>query len=239
MNNSKNVLIGLAIHKMKNSHDPIHDFCHVQRVVNYTKKIVPSHNLSDANENILYLATWWHDVGRTITSNPSLIFMTMFDDIISAILLLYFAIKYNKINKITIQAIIVLLSKSYLLKPLFKIILSKNKKIILNILEDADNLDMLTISRTEQIRIIVNTYPAYAIGYKYAIHWFLHIQKIKMQTLAAKKIVIELIHQFIKWLQQPEIFKWHQNIFSTKWINNNITLAKKIHKKIILEIKFN
>lgn len=240
MNIINNKLIWLAAKKMKHSRDPIHDFSHVKRVVNYSKLIAKTHNLSPTGNNILLLSAWWHDVGRTITSKSSLLFMSMFDDIFSAIMLFYFAFKHKQLNKVTINATIILLSKSLLLKWFSHFLLSKQeKKIILQILEDADSLDMLNINRTEQIRKIVNNYPAYALGYKHAINWLLTINKIKMQTTEAKKILINLLQNFIDWILQPEIFEWHQKIFKKNWIDKKINSAKKILNKNILEVELN
>ncbi len=238
MNIPNNKLIWLAAHKMKHCHDPIHDYNHVKRVVNYSETIAKSQKLTTSGKQTLLLAAWWHDVGRTVTSKSSLFFMSMFDDIISAIMLFYFAFRNKQLNKVTINAVIILLSKSLLLKWFSHFLLSKQeKKIILQILEDADSLDMLNISRTEQIRKIVNKSPTYASGYKHAINWLLTINKIKMQTIEAKNILIELLQNFIDWILQPEIFEWHEKLFEKKWLNKKIISAKKILNKNILEIE--
>lgn len=238
MTKPKPTLIGRAIYKMKHCQDPLHNLAHVRRVVEYVKTIAQSHKLTPHQYETLLLATWWHDVGRTVTSRSSLVFMSMFDDILSGLMLFYFAITKGLFNKTVLHAVLILFAKSMILHPFFRaILITDQQRLILNILTDADNLDMLNIDRSEQIRQMVNKHPAYAFGYKCAISWFLKSSKIKMKTEAAKRMLIELMKRFISWIRQPEIFHWHERLFSKQWVEKRLSFANKKLQILMLELE--
>ena len=70
-------LISIAEKKMEFSKDPLHDLEHVKRVVNMVQTLGKELDVSEKHIQALTLAAWWHDVGRTVTTRPSMLFMIL------------------------------------------------------------------------------------------------------------------------------------------------------------------
>lgn len=220
-------LIQVAQDKMKKSRDPIHDFAHVKRVSEYCTAIAKGYNLTPKQEEALILAAWWHDMGRTIPKRPSLFFMSLIDDTISALMLWMHTIRYGLFGSVAGMATRLIFCKSFGTGTLFtKILLRKKNRILFEILEDADTLDMLHIERTEQLRKLVDASWTYRFGYKMAIRWFFATKQIHLRTQGAKKILIQLLRSLLTWIQQQEIFLWHTTFFSREWLVIKIKEAR-------------
>lgn len=220
-------LILVAQMKMKKSHDPIHDFAHVKRVSEYCATIAKEYHFTPKQEEALILAAWWHDVGRTIPKRPSLFFMSLIDDTISALMLWMYTIRYGLFGSVAGMATRLIFCKSFGTGTLFtRTLLRKKNRILFEILEDADTLDMLHVERTEQLRKLVDSSWTYQFGYKMAIRWFFATKQIQLRTNGAKKILIQLLRSLLTWIQQKEIFLWHTTLFPREWLDVKIKEAK-------------
>lgn len=227
-------LIQRAQDVMKTSHDKIHDFDHVARVVSHTNNLT-AHITNNHYREALELAAWWHDAGRTILPTTSLLIMSFLDDTISTFMLWYAAIMTNSFNKNTWLAGRLILCKSLGTGTIFtKFFLSKKTRKLLHILKDADMLDMLRIDRIEKIIPLVNTSPLYYYGYKTIVYcWFTHSRLI-MKTKEARTYIEEIIRRLLTWIQQPEIAAWHIETFGKNWSEKMLRRMKKILDEIVL-----
>jgi len=233
MNETYNQLITQAQKLMSHSGDPVHDISHVKRVVKYTEMIQGDFVLSTKQKKATILAAWWHDTGRTITKKPSIVIMPFVDDLISAFMLAKFAILNRLFDDSVGLAIRIILCKSAGTGTLFtKILLNKKNLFLLNMVDDADKLDLLNPERTLMIHLMVENSSLYHYGYKLAIWWFLHTQELKLKTRAAKEYLKHLLQKFLSWLKQAEIFAWHIKEFGITWVNKNIERFERLLFKL-------
>lgn len=216
-------LIAVAKDRMAKSKDPIHDLAHVTRVAEYCETIAKNYQLTEAQHQALILAAWWHDVGRTTTKKPSLFFLSLIDDTLSALMLWYHTIRFGLFGSVAGMSTRIIFCKSFGTGALFtRLFLKKKNRILFEIVEDADTLDMLHVERTERLRKLVETSAFYRFGYKLAIRWFFATKQINLKTEGAKKILIQLMSTFLAWIKQREIFVWHSRFFDSNWIRQKI-----------------
>lgn len=226
-------LISIAKQKMRKSKDPVHDYAHVERVVSYCETIAKNYSLTEKQHQALILAAWWHDVGRTIPKRPSLFFMSLIDDTMSALMLWGYTIRFGLFGSVAGMATRIIFCKSFGTGALFtQLLLKKKNRILFEIVEDADTLDMLHVERTEQLRKLVERSRFYRFGYKMAIRWFFATKQIQLRTEGAKKILIQLLQSFLIWVKQKEIFTWHTKFFSEQWIRERMHEAEIFLKQL-------
>ena len=212
---------------MKKSRDPVHDLDHVTRVAGYCETIAKNYILTEKQKQALILAAWWHDVSRTIPKRPSLFFMSLIDDTLSALMLWMYTIRFGLFGSVAGMSTRLIFCKSFGTGTLFtRLLLRKKNRILFEILEDADTLDMLHVERTKQLLKLVETSALYRFGYKMAIHWFFATKQINLKTEEAKKILIQLLRSFLIWVKQKDIFLWHEKFFSRHWITERIRDAE-------------
>ncbi len=221
MNTQKQqLLMAKAVRYMKQSRDPIHDLGHVTRVVAHANQLAKVYQLSADQTNALILAAWWHDVARSITKRPSIIIMPFIDDIISAFMLWHATIKYGLFGPVVGMATRMIFCKSIGTGRIFtKLLMRKKNHILVNILEDADRLDILYIGRTEQLFMLADSSRLYHFGYRLTIWWFLSTKSLHMKTEAATKELISMVESFNRWMKQHDIMSWHRERFGEKWMN--------------------
>jgi hypothetical protein len=214
---------------MLGSQDPIHDIDHVERVVAYTRNLATNMNLNQAQTEALILAAWWHDTGRTITSRPSMIWMPFVDDIISALMLWRETIRCRMFGKVVGMATRMIFCKSLGTgKILSRILMRKKNRFMIDILQDADTLDMLSIERTERIYLLATNSTLYTYGYKLIIWWLLSKQQLKVKTQAAKEMLQDLLERFLTWIKKQHIFNWHVETFGRTWTYTQMHKAEQL-----------
>ena len=227
-------LILLAKEKMAASPDRIHDDNHAARVVTNVIKLGKNFNLTNEQKEALVLAAWWHDVGRTITSRPSIIIMPFLDDIISAIMLGFYTVRHGLFGTSSGLAARIICCKSLgtgaILSRLF---IKRKDQILVNILKDADALDVLTTERVSLFMELSETSRIYHVGYRTAVWWFTHTKQLNMKTVAARNYMFELIEVFISWLQSEEILNWQIENYGWKWIKKNIENIEIIMQRLV------
>ncbi len=211
--------------RMQKSGDHIHDLAHAARVAAYSEHIGRGLKLSDESLEILSLASWWHDTGRTLTRKPSIVWMRCVDDFVSAFLLWRKAKKLHvEHDNIVSVAIRIILSHNFGTERLLsKIILTPKYRELLSIIADADTLDTLHITRINELRNMVENSRIYKQGYKITIWWFLHTRELEFKTEWAQKYFAEeVLETFLKWFTNTEIFEWHSQMFSLAWVEKTI-----------------
>lgn len=234
---SKNIrsLNSIARKYMEHSQDTLHDIGHVTRVVQYTNNLASSYNLSSDDYGTLMLAAWWHDVGRTLTSGTSMIWMALCDDFISAIMLLRHAIRLHAINMVVIKALWILCMKSFSKnESIKKITLRPNARLLLYILHDADYLDILNIKRYELAYQISQTSIIHTWAYRMVIWWSFHSKKLYMKTQVARTYVERMVRELLLWIKQHHIYEWHVIRFGKEWTDKTFQSMEKFFDTIIL-----
>lgn len=215
----KNKLIKIAQYKMFISHDPAHELEHVKRVVENVEKIAKSYDISGIDMDALVLSAWWHDFSRSrINKPPSFFWMIFLDDIISAWYLFVLSIKNKSLSKVVFWAILILLAKSLVGGRIFKFLFfRKDRKILVDILGDADFLDVMKYDRILKTMPIAKTNKYYRLAYKKLIEMNLKDKKIRLKTKEALSIFKKIVNDLIVFLQQDWVYSWHEELFGDKW----------------------
>ncbi len=221
MNEAKSDLILEAQKLMRRSRDPIHDFAHVGRVVVHAGNIAERMNICENDREAILLAAWWHDVARTITKKPSLVWMALIDDVISACMFWYKARKYHNDSTVRL-ATVLMLAKSLGTGSLFAYLLPKEKRHLVDIVKDADMLDVLHQDRVRDAMNLVASSFVYKIAYKRSINWFIIKANISMRTAAAREYFKEMLDSLLAWIKKQAIFIWHVEQFGRAWVEKII-----------------
>lgn len=217
---------------MLRSKDPVHDISHAERVAALAQNLSEDYDLDEKQKNAILLAAWWHDVGRTITNSPSLIFLSMVDDTISGVMLLLTAIRYRLNNETTILAAKIIMCKNMGTGALFtKIFLKKKDRFLVDIVEDADNLDTINPDRMKKIISLAELSFVYHFGYRIMIWWYFEKNNLKMRTKKAKKLIFGSSKLLFSWLQQKNILSWHVRHFGWQWSNQKIKLCRSFVRR--------
>ncbi len=216
-------LISKAEELMCSSSDPIHDIRHVKRVVQNAQKLSQELNLNPTEHQALELAAWWHDTGRTITQKPSFVWMLFLDDIISAFLLWIYSIRYGVFGNVAGISTRLIFCKSLGTGALLtRILLKKKKRVLLNVLKDADSLDLLHVERFETMRYLSQTSFKNECAFRLLIWLNFHTSSLTMKTKVAQKYIEEILTELLDWVQQSEIYVWHVLEFGEEWVKKTI-----------------
>lgn len=219
MQDSLNKLIYIAMRRMKRSNDPIHDFNHVSRVVEYTRKISEKMNLTTQQRQALVLAAWWHDVGRTVFKKPSLFLASAVDDIISAVMMVFFIVTRGLYGRSIGMAVKIIFCKSIGAGALLtRFLFRKKNRILVDIVRDADSIDMLDQERSINLMRLIENSKLYRLSYKASVIWSLRLAELHIKTEAAKLFLRDMLISFLKWLKEKNIFDWYVKQFGLKWV---------------------
>ena len=222
-----------AKQRMGGCADPIHDLSHVERVVSYTNEIARSYKLTPQQKDALLLAAWWHDVARTLTKNPSFIWIAFLDDILSSLMLWWATIKCRLFGGVVGLSTKVILCKSLGTGAIFtRALLGKNDRILVDILVDADKLDMLNTERTKHIHSFVDTSRMYKTTYRLGVWWWFKTGQLKLRTQAAKEVLLEMLRSFIRWIKQADIMAWHVKHYGEVWMKKFVTRLDHFYLRV-------
>ncbi|MFA5813295.1 MAG: HD domain-containing protein [Patescibacteria group bacterium] len=228
MNEKIQKLINLAKQKMAGSMDHCHDLSHVNRVVNFSEQISREFNLSEKQKQALLIAAWWHDVGRTIKKNPSYIWMSFLDDMISAFLLWKTSLGAFSSGGVTGLSSRIILCKSLGTGAFFtKFLLWRDNRILVNILTDADRLDQFNLERHKEFFYLVENSRRYRLSYRIMNRWFFYFRQIKLKTAAAKEMIKQIMRTFLNWIKSVAVFNWHVRQFGYIWTQKNLRRVEK------------
>lgn len=234
MQDKINQLIDIAKERMKASRDPIHDLGHVERVVGYVKKFTEGTNLTDTQKQSLILAAYWHDIARSITKNPSFLWMAMIDDTLSALMLWRETIRCGLFGSSVGLSARIILCKSFGTGAIFtRILLSKKNRILLDIIQDADTVDMLHQERTIVMMKLAESSKLYYYGYKITMWWCVKTAEMHVKTENARKYLEDMLRKFIAWIKEKLIFQWHVQQFGIKWVKKTMRQAEELLQYII------
>ena len=226
-------LIETAKHFMYCSTDPIHDIRHVRRVVDYTQKLAHDLDLTEKEAYALELAAWWHDVSRSFTRKPSMIWMMFFDDMFSALILWIFTLRFGIFGNVAGLSTRLIWCKNLATGSLFtKIFLRKRTRLLLDVLKDADNLDLLHIERYEIARKMSQDSRKNYYAFKTLIWLNLNTNVLHMKTKAARRYVKQVIQDLIDWLNQQHIYIWHIRMYGKEWVDETFSQFKSILETI-------
>lgn len=216
-------LIAEAKDHMAASTDPIHDLSHVTRVAAVCTSLARDMALSGSETNALVLAAWWHDAGRTITKKSSFIWMIFFDDLFSAFMLLRAACRARLLNPMVGKAIRIILCQSFGSGKLFaRLLLRRRTSLLLDVLVDADNLDILYIQRIEIAITLARGSRWYRHAYRILVWWNLCTAQMVMRTRAARVYLRRVLEELLVWMQYPRVREWHEQLFGSVWCDRTI-----------------
>lgn len=219
---------------MANSPDPIHALDHVSEVARYAEIVTKDMSLNEHEKDAVILAAWWHDVGRTVTKKPSMIWMPFFDDLLSGFMLWKATFRQGVFGTTAGLSTRIIFCKSLGTGAvLTKFLLRKKRRILVDVIKDADALDILNLERTRQVMLLAESSWRYHHGYKIMTTWFLKTNQLHMKTTQAKKHIEKIMTAFIKWFKEKEILFWHIKQFGYKWVKKTIEAAEKLLRHII------
>jgi hypothetical protein len=195
----------------------------------HSAQLAKMSNLSKIQSDALFLGAVWHDVSRTIFTRPSIIVMPFVDDALSACILFHTAIRLHLATPTVRLAMKIILCKNMGAKRFLpKIILRKNNHILVDILQDADTLDVLNQERLIGMMDMVGENYLYRVGYKLAIHFYLVTNQLKMKTEQARKIAISELKKFVEWMKSTEVYVWHITRYGKKWMDEMLMKASAL-----------
>ncbi|MFA7245400.1 MAG: HD domain-containing protein [Candidatus Magasanikbacteria bacterium] len=222
-NKSIKSLIIEAQQQMSHSFDPLHDLRHVERVVKNVKKISAPIKLTQIERDALELAAWWHDISRAINNKPSMIWMAMFDDNLSALALLFYTIKYRIKNKVALKTFGLLMCNGMITgKIMTKIFANKKTRLLLNLLKDADMMDLMNINRFYEATQLAQMSKKNLRKFRMLIWYNLNSNILEMKTFEARIYIEEIIINFLEWISNKENYLWHEENFGKDWIDKTI-----------------
>lgn len=226
-------LVDQATAIMKNSNDPVHDLAHVRRVVSYTEKLCNDMHITGDQRQALLLASWWHDASRTITKKPSVVWMPLIDDTLSAGMLWFTTLRAGKFGAGTGMACRIILCKSFGTGALFsRLFIRKKNRVLIDILSDADTLDVLHQERLGHLMEMVEHSKVYRQGYKVIVSWVLKTSQLQMKTHAAKEYLVDIFKRFVAFLEEATIYAWHVAQFGEAWTKKSLTQAKRLLREL-------
>ncbi len=220
-------LIEGAKRLMRRSRDPMHDLAHAGRVMVHAKNIAERMSVQGGDMEAIMLAAWWHDVARTITKKPSLVWMSFIDDMVSACMFWFTARKDQKDPSVRL-AIKLMLAKSLGTGSLFAYLLPPEKRYLIDIVKDADTLDVLNSARVENAMTLATNSRMYRFAYKRSIHWFIVNAKISMKTTEAREYFEELLRTLVAWMKKQTIFIWHVEQYGRAWVERIIDQCEQM-----------
>ncbi|OGH84871.1 MAG: hypothetical protein A2493_01280 [Candidatus Magasanikbacteria bacterium RIFOXYC12_FULL_33_11] len=227
-------LILEAQKQMSHSFDPLHDLRHVERVVDNTKNISKNIKLSQKERDALELAAWWHDASRALSNKPSMIWMALFDDNLSAFALLFYAIRHRVVSSVALKAFGMLMCNGMITgKFMTKIFARKRTRLLLNLLKDADMMDIMNINRFYEASQLAQMSKANLRKFRTLIWFNLHTKILQMKTIEARIYIEEIMKDFIAWFSEAEIYLWHAENFGEEWMEKTMARLKSNLNNII------
>lgn len=226
-------LIEVAEKRMLQSGDAYHDMSHARRVAENAEQISRTFDLNQKERDALILAAWWHDTGRTVIKKPSIIWMRLVDDMISAFLLWKESLKVKEFSTTISLAIRIIMCSNIGTGKIFvHLLLHKKHRILLSILKDSDTLDTLCIERLNFLYAFAHESKINQYKYKIAIWWFLHSKELHFRTEKAKLFFEKSMQEFLVWVNDMNTFEWHKQTFGLQWIEQSIEEGEKILKRV-------
>lgn len=215
-------LVRMARRLMAKSRDPIHDLSHAERVVHHAINIARDMNIGQRDIMALELAAWWHDAARVLTGKPSIVWMSLIDDALSALLLWAATVRYGMLGSTAGVACRIILCKNMGTRKLFtRIFLRKRTRVLLDILADADRLDGLNIMRIVYVCRLAENSRVYSYAYRAVIWFHLNSNYLKLKTDSARIYLREILRQFVEWIERADIRAWHIAHFGIEWAHRS------------------
>lgn len=219
---------------MRQSTDPIHDLDHGRRVAAFAETLANDLNLSPEQRDALVLAAWWHDASRTLTKKPSIVWMAMIDDILSALMLWRETIRLGVFGSVVGMATRMIFCKSLgtgaLLTRLF---MRKKNRILVDLIKDADMLDILTTERFMKVLPLVESSRLYRWGYRTSLRWLVsRMSYLRMKTEAARKHAIRLLRTFLEWVREEAVYAWHVAQFGHAWCQMTLRRGARLLRQM-------
>lgn len=233
MSPTTHALVRAARRRMRASRDPIHDQRHSDRVVRYAVILAKESGRSEEEIEALAIAAAWHDVARVITDRPSFLWMPAVDDLFSAFMLWRRLRRYHIHENAAALAVRITACKGLGTGAILTLLFfRKQKRVLVDILKDADNLDVLEIERMERTLRLTESSRLYRANYRVLCWWYNACKQLKMRTKAAKKYIVNLLARFIVWLKQPAILLWHAVHYGETWVIRHLKRLERLLQEV-------
>lgn len=233
MNIKTQQLIAEATRRMARSNDPVHDTAHVRRVVAYAETIMRDYDFTERQQEALLLAAWWHDVAHAMKAKPSVIFMPFIDDTISALFLWYHTIRHRLFGEVAGMSTRLIFCKSLGTGLFTRVFLRKKTRLLLDILTDADKIDLMHIDRTASLRELADTSVFYAYCYRFILWFLLSSSHLQLRTKKAEQLLRQKLVDIESWITDSDVQTWHVNHLGThrydRYKKRIATMAHHLH----------
>lgn len=230
-------LIHAARKRMRRSNDPVHDVGHAERTAHYMERLCKETGVNEEHTKALIIAAWWHDVSRTMTDKPSFLLMPFVDDLFSAVMLWWHSVKSKSLSRTTALAVCLIACKSMGTGALLtKLLIRKRYRVLVDLLEDADRLDVFTVDRVSKVLALTESSRVYRLGYRIHCRWYCLLRHIQMKTDAARKYVLELLCQFLVWITQPAMVAWHVRQFGQTWAKKSLRRLERVIRQLTRQV---
>lgn len=235
MNTKIQQLIAQAREYMARSTDPVHDLCHAERVVQYIEEMSDELHLNEAERTAVVLAGWWHDVARSLTKRPSVFWMLFVDDLISALMLWRNTIRYGLFGSVAGMSTRLIFCKSLGTgKLLTRFLLRRRTRVLLDVLKDADTLDVLHVERIKTAWRLVEKSYLYTLGYRFLVWHNFTTRLFHMRTNTAQKRMLQMFQKIHRLINLPQVQTWHIEQFGYAWAAKTLYSITRRSQKIFV-----
>ena len=93
---------------------------------------------------------------------------------------------------------------------------------MVDIVADADCIDMLNQERATVIMKLAETSKMYLLGYRLVVWWSIKTAELHVKTEVARKYLKEMLKSFIAWVKEKNIFDWHVRQFGLRWMEKTL-----------------
>ena len=117
-------------------------------------------------------------------------------------------------------------------KVLTRLLLRKENYILVDILKDADALDVLHQERIIGMMDLACRSYIYHCGYKLVIRFYLMPHQLKMKTRQARELVLKELRTFIEWMKSADVYAWHITRYGKIWVDTMLEKGNQLIKHI-------
>ncbi len=227
------ILIDIAAKRMRGSEDPIHGYHHAAGVAATAEACATAARLTQAETEALVLAAWWHDVGRTVLSRSSFVFMIFLDDLISALMLWHETIRLRLFGSVAGMSTRLIFCHSFGTGKLFSWLLRRRTRFLLTLLTDADKIDILSTARLGKIHEVISKSRLHRASYRFLASYILITRHAMVKSEVALPLFLKALREVVDWMRTNQIVQWHERMFNVQWTKKLYARMNTIAKELL------
>ena len=144
--------------------------------------------------------------------------MVFFEIFLSALLLGSAAIRHGLFGSVAGLSIRLTVWKSLGTGAILtELVVRRRHRMLIDLLKDADALDVLRLERLQKLMPLVESYRRYYWAYKTPVPWVVSTNYLHMKTQAARVYAIKLMRAFLAWIKDSAAYIWHVAQFGRAW----------------------